>query len=75
MTERALDMRWKIANEAHSAELTITILYPTIPSEIIVLSKSAAPTTFVVHAKCFLLFQGGKFQLELLCISLSLEYW
>ena len=34
--ERELDMRWWIANEARSAELTITISYPTSASEIIV---------------------------------------
>ena len=30
--ERALDRRWEITNEAHSAELAIAISYPTSAS-------------------------------------------
>ena len=34
--ERALDLRWKVANEAPSAELAVIISYPTSESGIIV---------------------------------------
>ena len=42
--ECALDMRWKIANEARRAELAMIISYPTSASGVIVLLKT--PTKY-----------------------------
>ena len=39
--ERALDVRWYIANEARSAELALTISYSTSVSKITVLLKTS----------------------------------
>ena len=38
--EGALDMKWYITNEAHSAQLVMIISYPAIPSRVIVLLKT-----------------------------------
>ena len=57
--ECGLNMRWWIANEAHSAELAIIISYPTSASGIIVLLKT--PTKISMNLPDFILLeQTGK---------------